>query len=521
MLDAAASDFPESKVNRLVENVAAIWEQSKDKRGTQMIFADMGVNPTKWGYSPYDDIIQKLVTYGIPRDQIATMGDAESDAKKQALFEKVRNGSVRVLIGSTQKMGTGTNVQKRLVALHHLDAPWKPAEVEQRDGRILRQGNENDEVSIYRYVTEGSFDAYMWQALETKARFIGQVITGNNTARRADDIGGQELSYAEVKAIASGNPAVLTLAEADAELQRLSLLKKNHLDEQYVARRSVQDLPKTIAGLSERVANLTADKATAGEHADDPVIIGERKCLPDEVLAVLEKRLDDLPLTVRQPTRVPLGMYRGLSFGVVVRDLKPLEVYVEGTATRQTSLSREHQGPRAVLNAVERLVEGYGPEADRTRQDLTIAESQLRDYQARLGAPFHHDGYHSELTVLRDQLKAGLSGRTPEPDSESPLTLSELASRFKALKGTHTIDATPQRTERHHSDAEEPVTARIRRRAAENAQVTDESDAPTAAESPSVPEPTARELFVDSEFRHADRVATEHHRHNGRRSISD
>ena len=208
-----------------------------------MIFCDMGVNPTAWGYSPYEEIITKLVAHGIPREQIAAIGDAESDAKKQALFEKVRNGSVRVLIGSTQKMGTGTNVQKRLVALHHLDAPWKPAEVEQRDGRILRQGNENEEVAIYRYVTEGSFDAYMWQALETKARFIGQVITGDNAARRAEDIGGQELSYAEVKAIASGNPAVLTLAEADAELQRLTLLKKNHLDEQYVARRSVRDLP--------------------------------------------------------------------------------------------------------------------------------------------------------------------------------------------------------------------------------------------------------------------------------------
>jgi hypothetical protein len=163
----------------------------------------------------------------IPRAQIAAVGDAESDAKKQALFEKVRNGSVRVLLGSTQKMGTGTNVQKWLVALHHLDAPWKPAEVEQRDGRILRQGNENEEVAVYRYVTEGSFDAYMWQALETKARFISQVMTGESSVRRAEDIGGQELSYAEVKAIASGNPAVLTLAEADAELQRLSILKKN------------------------------------------------------------------------------------------------------------------------------------------------------------------------------------------------------------------------------------------------------------------------------------------------------
>ncbi len=292
MLSPAAPDFPESKVNRLVGNVADVWKKSAATRGTQMIFADMGVNATAWGYSPYEEIVTKLVAHGIPRDQIAAIGDAESDAKKQALFEKVRQGSVRVLIGSTQKMGTGTNVQKRLVALHHLDAPWKPAEVEQRDGRILRQGNENEEVAIYRYVTEGSFDAYMWQALETKARFIGQVITGDNAARRAEDIGGQELSYAEVKAIASGNPAVLTLAEADAELQRLTLLKKNHLDEQYVARRSVRDLPGRISGMNERLASLTADAATATEHVHDAIIIGRQAWPREDAPAMLRRQLD-------------------------------------------------------------------------------------------------------------------------------------------------------------------------------------------------------------------------------------
>src|SRR5207244_11034264 len=213
--------------------------------------------------------------------------DTHDEAKKQALFEKVRQGSVRVLIGSTQKRGTGTNVQKRLVALHHLDAPWKPAEVEQREGRILRQGNENEEVAVYRYVTTGAFDAYMWQALETKPRSTSQVITGDNAARRAEDIGGQELSYAEVKAIASGNPAVLTLAEADAELQRLSLLKKNHLDEQYVARRSVRDLPGTIASLGERLSKLSADEATATARAGDPVTIGKRPWSREAAPAVL------------------------------------------------------------------------------------------------------------------------------------------------------------------------------------------------------------------------------------------
>jgi N12 class adenine-specific DNA methylase len=405
MLSATAPDFPASKVNRLVENVASIWKKTAPIRGTQMIFADMGVNPTPWGYSPYQDIFKKLIAAGVPAEQIAAIGDAESDAKKQALFEKVRKGSVRVLIGSTQKMGTGTNVQKRLVALHHLDAPWKPAEVEQREGRILRQGNTNEEVAIYRYVTEGSFDAYMWQALETKARFISQVITGDNAARRAEDIGGQELSYAEVKAIASGNPAVLTLAEADAELQRLNLLKKNHLDEQYVARRSVRDT-----------------------------------------------------------SRVPIGIYRGLRFGMVLHPQFPPDVFLEGAITRLSTLSRDHQGPRAVLNALERLATGYGSECVRVRQDLAIAESQLRDYRERLGKPFAHEHYLSELTSLRDQLKAGLSATAHDASNENGPTVSELADRVKALKAANTIETTPQRVQSKQATAEEPITARLRKR---------------------------------------------------------
>src|SRR4029434_5203550 len=226
----------------------------------------------------------KLVKHGMPREQIAAIGDADTDAKKQALFEKVRAGVVRVLIGSTQKMGTGTNVQKRLVALHHLDAPWKPAEVEQCDGRILRQGNTNEEVSIFRYVTEGSFDAYMWQALETKARFINQVMTGDSAVRQDEDIGSQEMSYAEVKAIASGNPAVLTLAEADAELKRLTILKKHHADEQYLARRHLRELPKTIAQLERRLADLGLDLAIASTPTAAPFTIGSRTCSREDAL---------------------------------------------------------------------------------------------------------------------------------------------------------------------------------------------------------------------------------------------
>ncbi len=289
-------------------------------------------------------------------------------------------------------------------------------------------------------------------------------MTGDNAARRAEDIGGQELSYAEVKAIASGNPAVLTLAEADAELQRLTLLKKNHLDEQYVARRSVRDLPGTIASLSERLSNLSADQATAANHAGDSITIGSRAYSREDAPGVLGNQLEALPRNVRETRRVPLGVYRGLRFGLILHAHFPPDVYLEGAATRQSMLSREHQGPRAVLNALERLANGYGSDCDRVRQDLGIAESQLRDYQARLGKPFPHEAYLSALTTLRDLLKAGLSGTTPEPGTGPQLGIAELAEKIKALKATHTIEATPERAGKRSRSAEEPVTARIRRR---------------------------------------------------------
>src|SRR5579875_973143 len=311
MLSSSAEDFPGSKVNALVENVVAIWDRTAPKRGTQMIFCDMGVHPTPWGYSAYEDIIKKLVARGIPREQIAAIGDADSDAKKQALFEKVRQGSVRVLLGSTQKMGTGTNVQKRLVALHHLDAPWKPAEVEQREGRILRQGNGNEEVQIFRYVTEGSFDSYMWQTLETKSRFINQVMSGRSGIRQADDIGSQELSFAEVKAIASGNPAVLVLTETDAEIQRLSILRKNHHDEQFIIRRRLRDLPDDIKRTQKRSDGLKTDMATLKANPDHAVTLGGKTLSGDEAVIALSDRLDSLPLSVSESRYIDLGTYRG------------------------------------------------------------------------------------------------------------------------------------------------------------------------------------------------------------------
>src|ERR1017187_9115415 len=245
--DPRLPDHPSSKINRAVQEIERIWRENVSCRSTQLVFCDLSIPTGGKGFSVYEDMRDKLVARGIPPDEIAFIQDYDSDAAKLALFRDVRAGKVRILFGSTQKMGTGTNVQERLIALHHLDAPWRPADVEQREGRILRQGNTNPEVQILRYVTEQSFDAYMWQTLETKARFIAQVMTGESDLRRIEDIDGTALTYAEVKAIASGNPMVIEKASVDAEVARLSRLQMQHHETQYRLRQDIRhssaDLP--------------------------------------------------------------------------------------------------------------------------------------------------------------------------------------------------------------------------------------------------------------------------------------
>ncbi|MBL8891559.1 MAG: DEAD/DEAH box helicase family protein [Planctomycetaceae bacterium] len=464
MLDPVADDVPDSKVNALVENVVRIWKDSTPTRGTQLIFSDMGVNPTGWGFSAYDDVIDKLVAAGIPKSQIATMGEADSDARKQVLFEQVRNGTVRVLLGSTQKMGTGTNVQKRLVALHHLDAPWKPAEVEQRDGRILRQGNENKEVAIYRYVTEGSFDAYMWQALETKARFIAQIMNGSSAVRQADDIGGQELSYAEVKAIASGNPAVLTLAETDAELQRLAILRKNHQDEQYLARKKLRELPSSIAWLEQRLEKLTQDQKTLAVHSAEDMTVGTHRVDEPHAVKLLSARLEQFVLHPDITKHYELGMYRGLSYGITVSPAGNKEVYLSGAINVSTPISRD-AGGRAVHNALERLAQGYPEAIAKTRHELTVQQKQHHDYQQRLGLTFAHGDYLQQLQTLRDQLRTQLS-QTHEDTTQPELpSVGELCDQIQALREAQQIAPTVERAIGNlQATSEEPITATIRQR---------------------------------------------------------
>ena len=463
LLDPLAEDCPYSKVNRCIERVYTIWEETAEARSTQLVFCDFGVHPNAWGYSIYGEVVDKLIKRGIPAAQVAVIGNADTDAKKHVLFDKVRSGSIRVLLGSTQKMGTGMNVQQRLIALHHLDAPWKPAEVAQREGRILRQGNSHAEVQIYRYVTEGSFDAYMWQALEVKATFIGQMMTGDLAVRQAEDISGQELSYAEVKAIASGNPAILTLAETDAELKRLSILRKNYLDEQFLTRRALSTLPEKIQQDAHRLAALIADQATLALPATTPWIIQGQSATEQDARAHVTLLCASLPEQVRDSQTLVLGHYRGVVASLRLYPFHAPDVALEGQALRLGSLAK-NAGPLAILNALERLAASSDGEQATLRRDLQIARAQLTEYETRREHPFVHEEYLATLTDWHRQLTQALRVDIPDTEGSDRLPLADIINAIMTLRSSHTVEPAPQRLSRMASaSVEEAVTTRIQR----------------------------------------------------------
>jgi hypothetical protein len=283
--------------------------------------------------------------------------------------------------------------------------------------------------------------------------------------RQAEDIGAQELSYAEVKAIASGHPAVLTLAEADAVLHRLQVLQKHHTDEQYLARRQVRALPAEITRLERRLVALTDDIATAAAHATDSITIGTRPYSRHDVLEALITHLHALPAFVVETRTVPLGVYRGLRFGLVQHPQGAPEVAIEGALRRCAPLARDTHGPRAILNAVERLIGSAETEREKARRDLAIAQGQLRDYEARLGTTFAHAGYLATLTDLRHQLEAALSHAARAEAEASVPPVGVLVERLKALHAAHTLEAAPERSApRHSTTLEEAITTRIRQR---------------------------------------------------------
>ena len=264
LMNEMLPDEPESKVNRCVDNAFKVWEESAPDKGTQLIFCDLSTPKADGTFNVYDDVREKLVARGIPREEVAFIHEYNTESKKAELFAKVRAGQVRILMGSTPKLGAGTNIQDRLIALHHLDCPWKPSDLEQQEGRILRQGNRNKQVKIYRYVTENTFDSYMWQILENKQKFISQIMTSKSPVRACDDVDDTALSYAEIKALATGNPYIKEKMDLDIQVSKLKLLKANHTSQIYslesdIARR----YPREIAAAQGQIEALKTDMEAA------------------------------------------------------------------------------------------------------------------------------------------------------------------------------------------------------------------------------------------------------------------
>ena len=385
-------DDPQSKVNLAVESIHRIWDVTKADRLTQLVFCDLST-PQDKGFSVYRDMADKLKRLGVSEGEIAFIQDYDADNAKLALFRDVRAGKVRVLFGSTQKMGSGTNVQERLIALHHLDAPWRPADVEQREGRILRQGNKNSSVQIYRYVTEGSFDAYMWQTLETKAKFIAQVMSGDMTVRRLEDMDSAALTYAEVKAIASGNPLVIEKAQVDAELIRLSRLRSAHAEEQYRIRYNLRHAREEGEKWTERLANLREDLKLRQDTSGDKFRIElEKQVLDNRGIAgeLLLRRAEKIKSRLGDDIRI--GTFAGFDLFIRAGFNDTTELVLRGRNSYSTRITDTAHG---TIRSLECVVQGFEERAAKLETDIKDSQKRATELESKVGTSFEkEDRYH-------------------------------------------------------------------------------------------------------------------------------
>jgi len=416
-----ARDEPQGKVNQAVENIHRIWHETSSRQCAQLVFCDLST-PKDKGFSVYRDMADKLITLGVPRESIAFIQEFESDAAKLNLFRNVRSGRVRILFGSTQKMGSGTNVQERLIALHHLDAPWRPADVEQREGRILRQGNKNSTVHIYRYVTEGSFDAYMWQTLETKAKFIAQVMSGDMTIRRLEDLDSAALTYAEVKAIASGNPLVIEKAQVDAELIRLTRLRSAHAEEQYRIRSHLRRSHEDAEMFTTRLTNLRQDISIRQDTSGDKFIIeldgqqtDNRGIAGELILRRAEKMKERFGDDVR------IGHFAGFDLFLRPSFNNTVEVVVRGKNSYAARVTDTAQG---TIRSLETTVQGFEERATKLEADIGDSQKRGKELESKVGAPFEHEERYQHLTRRQSEIEEKLDltkNQAPsqvEPDSQ-------------------------------------------------------------------------------------------------------
>ena len=411
LINTGLGDYEGSKVNTCVENIYEIWEHTADKKSAQLVFCDLSTPKGDGSFNVYDDIRQKLIAKGIPADEIEFIHNADSDAKKKELFAKVRRGQIRVLMGSTFKMGAGTNVQQRLIALHDLDVPWRPADLEQRAGRIVRQGNTNSEVDLYRYVTEGTFDAYSYQLLESKQKFISQVMTSKSPVRSAEDVDETALSYAEIKALASGNPKIMEKMQLDADVAKLKLQKADHLSQRYGLEDAlIKKFPREIAEQEERIKCLIEDMENAknntfpNENGFSPmVIMGMTYTVKaeagKEILAICER------LTNPEPR--PLGEYRGFKADIGFDTmLKQFYIKLRGALSYEVPLGKD---PNGIFTRLDNAIEGFANRKENCEYLLSELHKQVENAKAEIAAPFPLEAELDEKCKRLAELNAELN----------------------------------------------------------------------------------------------------------------
>ena len=405
LIQPLAPDDPDGKVAVCARNVYRIWEQTKEKRSTQLVFCDLSTPTTDGSFSVYDDLKKKLLDAGIPEDEIAFIHTADSEAKKKELFAKVRSGQVRVLMGSTQKMGAGTNVQDRLIALHDLDCPWRPSDLQQRLGRIVRQGNENEEVEIFRYVTEGTFDAYLYQLVENKQKFIAQIMTSKAPVRVADDVDETALSYSEIKALATGNPLIIEKCNLDMEVARLNMLKASHLNQVYALEELVhRKYPAEITRLTERIAGYEKDVELAKAHPKAQEgfcgmeVEGKHYAEKEDA----GKAIIDVCTKMTGSDAVLLGQYRGFSMVLAYDGMSnEYRITLKGTLSHTVTLGADVFGN---ITRLDNALENLAGNLDAERAKLEEAKVQLENARTELATPFAREDELTEKTARLKEL---------------------------------------------------------------------------------------------------------------------
>ncbi len=488
-------DEPTSKVNMCVDNIHRIWEEGQENKLTQLVFCDLSTpkssaskkvakapaanldspelralehlaekddTPEEAGFTVYDDIRDKLVARGIPREQIAFIHEANTEARKKELFSKVRSGQVRVLMGSTFKMGAGMNVQDRLIALHDLDAPWRPGDLEQRSGRIIRQGNMNPEVHIYRYVTEATFDAYLWQTLENKQKFISQIMTSKSPVRACDDIDETALSYAEIKALCAGDERIKEKMDLDVDVARLKLMKANHQSQQYrLEDNLLRYFPEQIEQSKGFIAGFEADMKTLAENPH-PVDGFAGMTVRGDVLTDKENAgaaLVDAFKEVKGLDPIPVGSYRGFQMSLTLEDFgRDYVLTLKGQMTHRVTLGKD---PRGNLTRIDNALNGMADRLATVQSKLESLYSQMETAKTELGKPFPQE---DELRVKSARLAElnialNIDDKTPiEAMAEETPLRAEIAKSAKpsVLQKLHSYDKAG-RTESTKKHKEETV----------------------------------------------------------------